>query len=366
MYGNAKKEGDKTLPIEKKSEELLQLASRLNASDIHFVPLREKGLIQFRLDGRLHKVEELPYQFFERLVSHYKFMAGLDIGERRRPQDGSMDLEVKSTRLHLRLSTLPTAYHESLVIRLLPQSSPSEFQSLALFPQSLEGLNTLLNRSSGLILFSGPTGSGKTTIMYSLLQYIQSLSTRQILTLEDPVEKKVDHFLQMEVNEKAGITYGEGFKSLLRHDPDVIMIGEIRDEATAKLVIRAGMTGHLVLSTVHAEDALGCLYRLIEFGLTIQELEQTLLGIVAQRLVTLRCPHCGDECVSYCFIRRKEKRMGLYELLTGPRLEKGMEWIRGNSNRPKDMKTLSYYIKQGIALGFLPSSTLEQWGVERS
>ncbi|MED2972579.1 competence type IV pilus ATPase ComGA [Fictibacillus sp. B-59209] len=353
------------MPIEKKSDELLQLAARTNASDIHFVPKREKGLIQFRIDGQLHQVEELAYVIFERLVSHFKFKAGMDIGERRRPQDGSMDVTIKDHLLHLRLSTLPTAFHESLVIRLLPQTHPSEFQSLALFPHSLEGLSPLLQRASGLILFSGPTGSGKTTIMYSLLQHIQSLYTRHILTLEDPVEKKVDLFLQMEVNEKAGIMYGEGFKSLLRHDPDVIMIGEIRDEATAKLVVRAGMTGHLVLSTVHAEDTLGCLFRLIEFGLTIQELEQTLLGIVAQRLISLRCPYCGEVCDTNCFMRRKNKRMGLFELLSGSGLEKGIEWIRGNSNRPDGERTLNHFIKQGIALGFLPAHSLERWGVDR-
>ncbi|MDN4074735.1 competence type IV pilus ATPase ComGA [Fictibacillus terranigra] len=353
------------MPIEKKSDELLQLAASTNASDIHFVPLREKGLIQFRVDGRLHQVEELPYGFFERLLSHFKFKAGMDIGERRRPQDGSMDIALQDRLLHLRLSTLPTAFHESLVIRLLPQTHPAEFQSLALFPDSLKGLHALLHRASGLILFSGPTGSGKTTIMYSLLQHIQSLSTRNILTLEDPIEKKIDLFLQMEVNEKAGITYGEGFKSILRHDPDVIMIGEIRDQTTAKLVIRAGMTGHLVLSTVHAEDALGCLYRLIEFGVTVQELEQTLLGIVAQRLLSVSCPYCGEACETQCFIRRKNKRMGIYELLSGSGLEKGIEWVRGNSDRPDETRTLNHFIKQGIALGFLPSQSLERWGVDR-
>ncbi|MDM5338931.1 competence type IV pilus ATPase ComGA [Fictibacillus enclensis] len=353
------------MPIESKSKELLQLASRTNASDIHFVPLRNQGMIQLRVDGQLHPIEKVPYVFFERLVSHFKFKAGMDIGEKRRPQDGSMDLDLNGTLLHLRLSTLPTAFHESLVIRLLPQSGPAHFESLALFPHSLKGLHSLLNRSSGLILFSGPTGSGKTTIMYSLLQYLQTKDTINILTLEDPVEKKMDLFLQMEVNEKAGITYGEGFKSLLRHDPDVIMIGEIRDEATAKLVIRAGMTGHLVLSTVHAEDALGCLYRLVEFGLSVQEIEQTLLGIVSQRLLSLTCPYCGTHCEPYCFMRRHDKRMGLYELLSESGLEKGMEWIRGNSDRPDGLRTLNYFMKQGMALGFLPMNTLHRWGVDR-
>ncbi|EIT84487.1 competence protein comGA [Fictibacillus macauensis ZFHKF-1] len=359
------KVGDR-LPIEKKSEELLCDAAHVHASDIHFVPQREQGIIKYRVDGHLHTVEVVPYELFERLIAHFKFMAGMDIGERRKPQDGAMDVMVSGQLLHLRLSTLPAAFFESLVIRLLPQSDVVNFESLSLFPSSLQRLSPLLLRSSGLILFSGPTGSGKTTIMYSLLSQLQQSFSRQIVTLEDPVEKKVDLFLQMEINERAGLTYGSGFKSILRHDPDVIMIGEIRDEATAKLVIRAGLTGHLVFSTLHAEDSLGCLARLHEFGITTQELKQTLLGVVSQRLLSIVCPYCGACCDQLCYFRRKEKRAGIYELLTGPELEKGIDWIGGRQQRPMNFRSLNHYIRQGIACGYLSEDVMERWGVMRT
>lgn len=307
-------------------------------------------------------MEQLSYGYFERLISHFKFLSGLDIGEKRRPQNGSMDIMIQQKILHLRLSTLPSAYTESLAIRLLPQEETIDMHHLSLFPESVDQLCNLMVRASGLILFTGPTGSGKTTILYSLLQYIQSQMKRQIVTLEDPVEKKVDSFLQMEINEKAGITYGEGFKSILRHDPDVIMIGEIRDEETAKLVLRASLTGHLVLSTVHARDSVGCLYRLLELGFTYRELEQTLLGVVSQRLVLTKCPYCKEECHPVCFRRRKMKRMGVYEVLAERDLENVLRWMEGASfGDHVKYKTIKHYIQQGIALGFLPESSYEKW-----
>jgi competence protein ComGA len=305
------------MSIEQHSEKLILQAISLRASDIHIVPKKRNAVVQVRVSERLLQIDEFPLQFCERIISHFKFLSGMDIGEKRRPQNGALTTHLLNQQISLRISTLPTANSESMVLRLLPQTSTFHFSNLSLFPNTLQDVYSLIHEQQGLILFSGPTGSGKTTILYSLLSAVQEEFNRQIITLEDPVEKRVDSLLQIEVNEKAGITYHDGFKSILRHDPDVIMIGEIRDEETARLVVRASMTGHLVLSTMHARSALGCIYRLLEFGVSHRELSENLLGVVTQQLVELSCPYCKGECSPFCYKYRKRRRMGLYEYLSG-------------------------------------------------
>jgi competence protein ComGA len=350
------------LPIKMLVHSILCEAIRQKASDIHFIPLKEGGIVQFRVDERLLEFKTLTQEEYLRIISHFKYSAKMDIGDQRKPQSGAMDAIIDNTSIHFRISALPSAYNESLVIRIHPQQETLSLSELSLFPSTLQQLLFLIKRSSGLILFTGPTGSGKTTILYTLLQYIQQQYKRQVVTLEDPVERKMDAFLQMEINEKAGVTYGEGFKSLLRHDPDVIMIGEIRDDDTARLVVKASLTGHLVLSTMHAADCYGCIERLKEFGICPSDLKQTLMGIVSQRLISVVCPFCGNKCENFCFKAREYRRAGIYEILSGLELEEALE--KGNKEKHNfscSFKSLSYYFNQAYAAGFITEQSYERW-----
>ncbi|MFC7370412.1 competence type IV pilus ATPase ComGA [Fictibacillus iocasae] len=351
------------MSIETICRELVDSAMAVKASDIHFIPKKLEGIVQFRVDDRLIEMKKYPYPIFRRMLSHYKFMARMDVGELRRPQSGAMDITSRSQTTHLRLSSIPSAYHESLVIRILPHGQFLSMDELSLFTSQMHTLSRLIKRASGLILFTGPTGSGKTTLLYSMLHHLQHVMNRQIVTLEDPVERKVDTFLQMEINEKAGVTYGEGFKSILRHDPDVIMIGEIRDSHTAELVVNASLSGHLVLSTLHASDCCGALLRLKEFGIGKSELRQTLLGIASQRLVSLVCPFCEGNCSGFCFTRRKHRRSGVYEILSGFELDQCWRAILNNEKMTAtSYRRLSYYMKHGHAMGFIQDDSYIRWG----
>lgn len=346
------------MPIKLLGTNILHEAAIQKASDIHFIPIRKGGIVQFRIDDRLIEFKILSQEEYNRVIAHFKYSARMDIGEQRKPQSGAMDVMLNNVNVHLRFSSIPSAFNESLVIRLLPQQEHLSLYELSLFPQVLQKLISLIKRSSGLLLFTGPTGSGKTTILYSLLHYLQKHYKRQVVTLEDPVERKVDSFLQMEINEKAGITYGEGFRSLLRHDPDVIMIGEIRDESTAKLVIRASLTGHLVLSTMHAADCIGCIERLREFGVQEGELNQTLMGVVSQRLISIPCRFCGDDCIDFCFQSRTYRRAGIYEMLCNQELEVA---LNKSSSAKSIYKNLPYYFNHALAAGFITKESYEKW-----
>ncbi len=350
-------------PIEQLGDRILQDAYINRVSDIHFVPRRNDAIIQFRLDHELVTKEIIEKQKFDRLISHFKFLAEMDIGERRRPQNGALSTVIHDTIISLRLSTLPTAYEESLVIRLLPQDTTYPLSQLSLFPNTTKKLISLLKHSHGLILFTGPTGSGKTTTLYSLLGATKKLFNRNIITLEDPIERKNEDVLQVQVNEKAGITYATGLKAILRHDPDIIMVGEIRDAETAQIAVRAALTGHLVLSTMHTRDTKGAIYRLLEFDVSLQEIEQTLIAIAAQRLVTIKCPFCEGQCSSYCKKMRKTRRASVYELLSGRALEEVMKEAKGEKGSGNYLK-LRDVIKKGIALGYLDSSEMERWVIK--
>lgn len=346
--------------IEHKCEELVRQALKLRVSDIHMKPLESSATLMFRVDHYLYEQEEISLDIYERMVSHLKFQASMDIGETRKPQNGSLTLTIDSNQINLRLSTLPTLYNESLVIRILPQDTHYPLKYLTLFPNSTTKLLSLMKHSHGLIIFTGPTGSGKTTTLYSLIEETKSLLQRNIITLEDPVERKSKNVLQVQVNEKAGITYTTGLKAILRHDPDIIMVGEIRDEETAKIAIRASMTGHLVLSTLHTRNAKGAVYRLLEFGVTPQELEQTLIAISAQRLVELKCPFCMEECTTFCRKYRTHRLASVHELLYGKELGKVMKECNG-AEVDLTYPTLKQVIKKGIALGFIKQSEYERW-----
>ncbi|MRX72617.1 competence protein ComG [Bacillus lacus] len=348
------------LPIQQASEKMIEEACGLAASDIHIIPRKEDAVVQFRIDDDLIHKKVLEKSFCIRMISHFKFLASMDIGERRKPQNGALALDLEKATVQLRLSTLPTMYDESLVIRILPQQHAPAVNSLSLFPSATKKLLSFLKHSHGLMIFTGPTGSGKTTTLYALLHYAKRKFNRNIITLEDPVESRSDEVLQVQVNEKAGITYASGLKAILRHDPDIIMVGEIRDAETAKIAVRAALTGHLVLSTMHTRDAKGAIYRLLEFDVGLSEIEQTLIAVTAQRLVEVKCPFCPEKCSPYCKKMRKTRRLSVYEMLYGKNLSFALSEARGE-NQDFSYPSLKKVIRKGIALGYLYPHSLERW-----
>ncbi|MEH7107289.1 MULTISPECIES: competence type IV pilus ATPase ComGA [Bacillaceae] len=338
--------------IEILANRIITDAAKNQASDIHIIPRMNDTLIQIRLTNKLIPRLTLPKEECDRLISYFKFTANMDIGERRRPQSGAIFRELNGQLIGLRLSTLPSNNRESLVIRLLPQQEQIPFHQLSLFPSMTRKLLTLLKHAHGLVILTGPTGSGKTTTLYSLLNETAHLFHRNVVTLEDPIEKNYDSVLQVQVNEKAGVTYATGLKAILRHDPDIIMVGEIRDAETAKIAVRAALTGHLVLSTMHTRDAQGAVYRLHEFGVNWLEVEQTLIAVTAQRLVELTCPFCEGDCSPQCYSYGRWKRASVFELLSGRNLSSVMKAAKGEEVT-LNYKTLKEVIRKGIALGYV-------------
>src|SRR5699024_961000 len=228
------------------------------------------------------------YKQYAVILLHLKFSASMDIGESFRPQDGALDYVYNNNSYSLRLSTLPVGQSESLTIRILPQTKRYSLNQLCLFPFQNKELLNLLNLTSGLVIFSGSTGSGKTTLMYSLIEELLKIRSAQIITLEDPVERPLKDVIQIQINKTAKINYESGLKAILRHDPDVILLGEIRDSLTAKYAFRAALTGHLVLTTIHANNAKGTLDRLKEIGISELEIKQTVKSVVSLELILLK------------------------------------------------------------------------------
>ena len=309
-------------------------AFRSGASDIHIIPREKDTLIKFRLGNQLLPRFTLDQADCDRLISHFKFTASMDIGEKRRPQSGAYSYQYLDTKIGLRISTLPAYKNQKLI--------------------------SLLKHAHGLIIFTGPTGSGKTTTLYSMLSETSEIVNRNIITLEDPIEKPNDTVLQVQVNERAGISYAAGLKAILRHDPDIIMVGEIRDKETAETAVRASLTGHLVLTTMHTRDAKGAIYRLIEFGINWQEIEQTLIAVTAQRLVELTCRYCEEGCSPFCYSSGSGKRGNVFEILTGRYLASVLKEARGEKLHYQ-YKTLKDAITKGIALGYIKESEYQRW-----
>ena len=272
--------------------DVLEQGLAMGASDIHLEPLGETFRVRFRVDGVLNEALRLPLHLAPAFVARVKVMAHLDIAERRLPQDGRIDMEIRGRRCDLRVAAVPTIHGEKVTIRLLDQSAGvRHLTDFGLEEANLALLRQMARRPSGMLLVTGPTGSGKTTTLAALLTELNAIE-RHIITVEDPVEYQVPGVIQVQVNPKVGLTFAAGLRSFLRHDPDVIMVGEIRDRETAELAIRGALTGHLVLSTLHTTSAAGAVTRLIDMGIEPFLVASALTGLVAQRLVRRLCPRC--------------------------------------------------------------------------
>jgi len=275
---------------------LLQYAFDQRASDIHLEPRRETGKLRFRIDGILHTVYELPKSVSTAVLSRMKILGRMDIAEKRKPQDGRVKTKrPDGSEVELRLSTLPTAFGEKLVMRIFdPDVLLRSFEDLGLVGDDHQRWLEMVGRPNGIVLVTGPTGSGKTTTLYTSLK---SLATPEVnvSTIEDPIEMVEEAFNQTQVQSNIGLDFAAGVRTLMRQDPDIIMVGEIRDAETARMASQAALTGHLVLSTLHTNDAAGALSRLLDLGLPSYMIRSTLAGVVAQRLVRTLCHHCKEE-----------------------------------------------------------------------
>jgi general secretion pathway protein E len=271
---------------------LISRALEARASDIHIEPFDRLLKVRFRVDGVLREVEAPPVRSTAAVVSRVKIMARLNIAERRLPQDGRIQLRVAGREIDLRVSTVPTMHGESVVMRILDQGRvPLDFESLGYRGEALRAFRAMLDRPHGVILLTGPTGSGKTTTLYAALQILNSVE-RKILTVEDPVEYQLEGINQIQVRPSIGLTFAGALRSILRQDPDVVMIGEMRDVETARIAVQAALTGHKVFSTLHTNDASSSVTRLLDMGVEDYLLTSTINGIVAQRLVRTLCAHC--------------------------------------------------------------------------
>jgi type IV pilus assembly protein PilB len=276
-------------------ESLVKEAKNLNSSDIHIETYGDKCRIRFRVDGLLIDRHKLTKAEYPTLINKIKIAAGADIAEKRLPQDGRIRFQINNNKLDMRVSILPTLYGEKIVLRLLgSDASHIDINKLGFAADELERYKLAVQKPNGIILISGPTGSGKTTTLYATLKQLNK-PTSNILTIEDPVEYTLDGINQVQLKEDIGLGYAEALRTFLRQDPDIIMLGEIRDAQTAQMAIRAALTGHLVLSTIHTNSAWGTISRLIDMGVPGFLLSSTLNLSVAQRLVRTLCPHCKEK-----------------------------------------------------------------------
>lgn len=281
-----------TAPIVKLLNSIIEQAVRERASDIHIEPYADDIRVRFRIDGDLREIMTLAKTSLSGIITRIKIIGKMNIAEKRIPQDGRVETKIGGREIDMRISTLPTVYGEKIVIRLLDRSSfVFTKEGLGFSSSDLEVFNKILNQPYGMILVTGPTGSGKTTTLYAVLQELNQIE-KNIITIEDPVEYKLNGINQVQVNAKAGLTFASGLRSVLRQDPDIVMVGEIRDSETAEIAVRAAITGHLVLSTLHTNDSPSTIARLIDMGIEPYLVSSAVIGVVSQRLIKLICPKC--------------------------------------------------------------------------
>lgn len=281
-------------PVVRLVNSLLSKGLQRRASDIHFEPFERDARIRFRVDGILHDIQSVPKAVYSSVVSRVKVIAGMNVAEKRLPQDGGIRVRIAGKDVDIRASTIPTSFGERVVLRLLERERVLiGLEDLGFHAGMLERYKRLIEKTHGIILITGPTGSGKTTTLYASLTSINS-AEKNILTVEDPIEYQLKGIGQMQVNPKVGVTFARGLRHILRQDPDIIMVGEIRDKETADMAIQAALTGHLVLSTLHTNDAAGAITRLVDMGIEPFLVSSSLIGVMAQRLVRVLCPRCKE------------------------------------------------------------------------
>ncbi len=282
--------GDK--PAVQLANLIINQAIRNGASDVHIEPQEKSLRVRFRIDGVLHETMQPPFRLHPSLVSRIKVMAGMDIANRRTPQDGRTSLKLEGRVIDLRVASLPSAYGEKLTLRLLDRSERLITLPELGFPESqLKRFRRLINKPYGCVLVTGPTGSGKTTTLYAALSELNTIE-KHIITVEDPIEYRLSGINQVQVNQRAGLTFATGLRSILRNDPDIIMVGEIRDRDTARIAVESALTGHLVLSTLHTNDAAGAISRLGDMGIEPYLTASSVIGVLAQRLIRVLCGQC--------------------------------------------------------------------------
>lgn len=298
--GQINVETDQSLPVRGESaakfvEEIIQQAIRERASDIHWEPGEDGLRVRFRVDGILYDKQKFNKKLERNMISRIKILCGMDIAESRRPQDGRMTISTDHGEYELRASTLPNIIGENMVLRVLSKTfSGQDFSALGMSEPDINLIKSMIQKPHGLILVTGPTGSGKTTTLYSALNQLNERS-RNIISVEDPVEYELKGISQTMVNRQLGYTFASAMKNILRHDPDIIMVGEIRDKETAEMAVQAALTGHLVLSTIHTNTAAGAVTRLVEMDIEPFLIGSALNGVIAQRLVRQLCPDCKEE-----------------------------------------------------------------------
>jgi general secretion pathway protein E len=307
---------------------MLSKAAKNRASDIHIEPYQQDLKVRFRIDGLLYNTFSPPKRLHPSVVSRIKVMSGLNIAEKRVPQDGRIEIRVGDRNIDIRVSTLPTVYGERVVLRLLDKSSRMlELHELGIPDAHLSEMRKLINLSHGIVLVTGPTGSGKTTTLYAALSEINT-QDKNIITIEDPVEYQIDGIGQVPVNRKVGLSFANGLRTIVRQDPDIILVGEVRDLETAEIAIQAALTGHLVFSTLHTNDAASAITRLIDMGIEPFLITSSVLAIIAQRLVRTICPSCkqpaevSNECMKDLCVTEEDLKEAT--LFTGQGCDKCM------------------------------------------
>ncbi len=297
-----------TAPTVRLVNSIIERAVTERASDIHMEPREKEMVVRMRIDGVLRQILTVPKDLMGSVISRIKVMSNLDLTERRSPQDGRTNVRVKGVEIDLRVSTLPTIYGEKITIRLLNKSAQLlKADSLGLFGENLEKFNRLMENSDGMVLIVGPTGSGKSSTMYTMINTL-NVEEVNLVTLEDPVEYNIDGVNQVQINDKVNMTFANGLRSILRQDPDIIAVGEIRDGETAQIALRAAITGHYVLSTIHTNSAISMLDRLLDIGCEPYLIAEAVKGVISQRLVRRICPDCRTE---YIADEEELARMGL-------------------------------------------------------
>lgn len=304
-------------PVVRLVDSIIQHAVRAKASDIHIEPYENKIRIRFRIDGELQEIMTSSKSTHSAIVTRIKIISKMDIAEKRIPQDGRVEMHVDNKDVDLRISVLPTVYGEKIVIRILDRSSTILSKAeLGFSDKNVEIFDKIIKSPNGIVLVTGPTGSGKTTTLYAVLRELNKIN-RNIITVEDPVEYRLDGINQVQVNVKAGLTFANGLRSILRQDPDIIMIGEIRDTETAEIAVRAAITGHLVLSTMHTNDSASTVSRLVDMGVEPYLVSSSVVGVAAQRLVKKICTNCINQ------YQPSQSDMELLNLQDGDMLYKG-------------------------------------------